>query len=75
MLAELQLMQETNQAVSELFTAIAALNATVSLGAENAVKSSDLKVIQSLTWILEAMTRTLQTRKPQMPRTRPRMDA
>ena len=61
-IADLKRRHETIHAVSELFTAIASHSATVSLGAENAVKSNDLQAIRSLTWLLEAMTKTLQTR-------------
>ena len=74
-IAEMKRTRETVHAVSELFTAIAAHSATVAPGAEIAVKSNDLTVIHSLTWLLDAMTKTLQTKQPQMPLPRPRLDS
>ena len=73
--AELKRTQENIHAVSQLFTAIAAHSATVSLAAEIAVKSADLQVIRSITWVLESMTTTIQNRKPQLAPPRPRLDS
>ena len=66
-LKEMQRVHKTVHAVSELFTAIAAHSATVSVSAELAVRSHDLRAIQSLTRLLESMSTTLQGRKPQLP--------
>ncbi len=68
----MQRTHKTVEAVATLFTAIAAHSATVALSAEIAVKSNDLRAIHSLTRLLEAMTTTLQGRKPQLPLPRPR---
>ena len=72
-LAELRRAQELHQAVADLFVAIAAHSAAVSVTAEGAVRSMDLKVIRSLSLVLESMTTTLQRCPEPMPRRRHRL--
>ena len=74
-LEEISRARKTVEAVAELFSEIAAHSATVSVTAELAVKSRDLRAIHSLARLLEAMTTTLRSRTPQLPRPRPRMDS
>ena len=76
-LKEMQRAHKTVHAVSELFTAIAAHSATAAVSAELAVRSHDLRAIQSLTRLLDAMTETLQSHQPQLPLPprRPRLES
>ena len=71
--AELQLAQETTQAVSRLFSAIADHNNAIGHVTANAVASGDLAVIQNLRGVLILLTDSLQQLDQPDPPARPKL--
>ena len=75
-LVELRRAHELCQAVSDLFVAVAAHSASVSVTTEGAVRSTDLEVIRQLSLVLDSMTTTLQRcQQPMPPPRRRKMDS
>ena len=72
LLAELQLAQETTQAVADLYAVAAYFSTAVAVAMENAIETDDLAVIQDLRGVLVLLTESLRQLDPSPP-ARPRL--